>query len=88
MKSKKIKITFIVLDIVIILIVLYLCFGYLNFTRLKNNKEPICNGYVTEKSNAKTNLKVYNYGLYKLVRNETIDSNVSYSMKLWFLKDE
>ena len=87
MKKINSKKVFIVLDIIIVIFVLYICFGYLNFTKIKSNKEPFCSGKVVEikKDN---NIKVYKYGLYKIIRNETPKSNVSYSMKIWFAKDE
>lgn len=77
-----------VLDLIIIFIVIYFCIGYINFTKIRDNQDPLFNGVLIEKNNNKNNIKVYKYGIYKIIKNEKKNSNVSYSMKLWFSKDE
>lgn len=87
MKRKKIRNIFIILDIFIVLLTLYFGIGYLNFNRIKNNKNPIYTCKKIENSNSKNIITVYKYGIYKIVRNETVNSNVSYNMKFWFQGD-
>lgn len=83
MKKNIFKTIFITLDIIIILIVIYFFLGYLNFNMIKNNKSPLFHFSIYEKKMANNKVKVYNYGLYKIIRNEKIDYNVSYKMKIF-----
>lgn len=83
MEKVKTKKIFIVLDILIILIVIYFFLGYLNFNRIKNNKSPLFSFSITEKINNSNKIKIYHYGLYKIIKNEKINSNVSYKLRMF-----
>lgn len=91
-KRKIRNIVLIAIDIVVILLVIYFVFGYLNFFQISKEKNPVFElesptTYKLENSN--NIVKVYDYKVYKIVKvkTETPKKAVTYSMKLWFMKD-
>ena len=87
-KKKKINIIMIILDIIIILLVGYFVIGYLNFSKIKDGKEPI---FVVDTKtynyDSNTVITVYDNKIYKVVKQENKDKNIMYSLKLWFMDD-
>ena len=74
MKKRVLKIIFISLDVIIILVVIYFFLGFLNFNMIKNNKSPLFEFKAIEKKDNSKKITTYNYGLYKIVKNEKIGS--------------
>ena len=96
MKEQKMKkrrnIIWVIIDIFIVLVVIYFGFGYLNFFKISNEEEPLFKfeepvTYKPQDSDAI--VKVYNYKIYKIVetRTDVPKKTITYSMKLWFMKD-
>ena len=87
-KKKKINIFLIIFNIIAVLLIAYFAIGYVNFVKLKNNKEPIF--VVSTKTynyDANTTVTVYDNKIYKVVKQENKDKNIVYSLKLWFMSD-
>ena len=87
-KRKKINIIMIIVDILIILLVGYFVIGYLNFTKIKDGKDPVF--VVNTKTydyDSNTVITVYDNKIYKVVKQENKDKNIMYSLKLWFMDD-
>ena len=78
----------IIMDIFIILLVGYFVIGYLNFSRIKDEKDPI---FVVDTKtydyDSNTVITVYDNKIYKVVKQENKDKNIMYSLKLWFMDD-
>lgn len=87
-KKKKINIIMIIIDILIILLVGYFVIGYLNFTKIKDGKDPV---FVVDTKtydyDSNTVITVYDNKIYKVVKQENKDKNIIYSLKLWFMDD-
>ena len=81
--SKK-KIALIIVEILIILITLYFVFGYYNFKRISNNKEPLLMSCTDISTSEEKKVTVCNGVIYKIIRTETFNENVELSLKLWF----
>lgn len=87
-KRKKINIIMIIVDIFIILLVGYFVIGYLNFSKIKDGKDPV---FVVDTKtynyDSNTVITVYDNKIYKVVKQENKDKNIIYSLKLWFMDD-
>jgi flagellar basal body-associated protein FliL len=87
-KKKKINIIMIIVDILIILLVGYFIIGYLNFSKIKDGKDPV---FVVDTKtydyDSDTIVTVYDNKIYKVVKQENKDKNIIYSLKLWFMDD-
>ena len=87
-KRKKINIIMIIVDIFIILLVCYFVIGYLNFSKIKDGKDPV---FVVDTKtynyDSNTVITVYDNKIYKVVKQENKDKNIIYSLKLWFMDD-
>ena len=87
-KKKKINIIMIIIDILIILLVGYFVIGYLNFSKIKDGKDPV---FVVDTKtydyDSNTVITVYDNKIYKVVKQENKDKNIIYSLKLWFMDD-
>lgn len=87
-KRKKINIIMIIIDILIILLVGYFVIGYLNFSKIKDGKEPV---FVVDTKtynyDSNTVITVYDNKIYKVVKQENKDKNIIYSLRLWFMDD-
>jgi flagellar basal body-associated protein FliL len=87
-KKKKINIFLIIFNIIAILLIAYFAIGYINFIKLKTDKEPIF--VVSTKTynyDVNTTITVYDNIIYKVVKQENKDKNIMYSLKLWFMSD-
>ena len=88
MKEKKVRnIIWIIIDIIIVLVVAYFVLGYINFFNISKGKEPLFDGKLITYEKGIGNVTVHNYAIYKIVSYEVPDTNVTYSMKLWFMDD-
>ena len=87
-KRKKINIIMIIVDIFIILLVGYFVIGYLNFSKIKDGKDPV---FVVDTKtynyDSNTVITVYDNKIYQVVKQENKDKNIIYSLKLWFMDD-
>ena len=87
--SKKVKkIIMIILDVIIVLLAVYFVIGYINFSKISKNEEPMP---IYKESSYKTNdgeIKVYDGIIYKIVRYEIPGKNIKLSLKLWFMDNE
>ena len=86
-KGKRRNIIWIIIDTIIILVVIYFILGYVNFYKISKEKKPLFNGQVTTYEKGVGNITVNKYFIYKIVKYEVPDQNVTYSMKLWFMDD-
>lgn len=84
MKKSK-KILMIIFEIFFLLVVIWFIFGYINFGKIVDGKEPIFTvkekQYVVEDGT----VKVYDNIIYKIVVHTS--NKIKYSMKLWFMDD-
>lgn len=88
MKKKKLKkIIFIIVDIIVILLAIYFVFGYFNFIRISKNEEPYLILDERTYTENDVNVTVYHGGIYKIVRQEIPNKNITMRLKLWFMKD-
>lgn len=74
-----------ILEFLFVVIILWFVLGYINFGKITDGKEPL---YVVKEKEYKedgANIHVYDNIIYKIVKYEKID--VTYSLKLWFMKD-
>lgn len=87
-RKKKINVIMIVIDVIIILLVIYFVIGYVNFTKIKDGKDPVL--VIDTKTydyDSNTIITVYDNKIYKVVKQENKDKNIIYSLKLWFMDD-
>jgi len=88
MKNKKTKNKiWLVVDVIVILIVAYFILGYINFFKISKNEKPLFEGEKTSYVEGIGNVTVNDYTIYKIVKYEIPNQNVTYSMKLWFMDD-
>ena len=85
-KKKKGKL-FIILDIILAIVVIYFMLGFINFYMFSNDRKPLFTfrekNYVVK--DGKVDVK--DYFVYKIIRHEVTNNSLSYSIKLWFMKD-
>lgn len=79
------KVLIIVLDVIAVLLIAWFALGYFNFYKITSLKEPIY--VVREKDYDVSNghVHVYDNIIYKIV--EYKSSDITYSIKLWFMED-
>lgn len=89
MKTKKKKRNFMILmlDIVVVLIVAYFIVGYLNFFKISKDQKPLTLGKTVTYQKNGGEVTVNDYTVYKIIKFEIPNQNISYSMKLWFMDD-
>lgn len=85
MKTK--KIIMIILDVVVVFLALYFILGYINFNRIRDNKKPIAMLNEKPYNIGDNTIYVYNGIIYKIVKYEFPDKDISLDLKLWFEKD-
>lgn len=84
MKTK--KIIMIILDVVVILLALYFVLGYVNFKRIGNDKKPIAMLKEEVYNMDDDVIYVYDGIIYKIVKYEFSNKDISLDLKLWFEK--
>lgn len=82
---KKVIVT--ILEVIVVLLIFWFILGYINFGKITNNEKPLF--VVSEKSYEYEGgrVDVYNNIIYKIVVYKDINSEITYSLKLFFMKD-
>jgi len=77
----------VILEVIVVLLILWFILGYINFGKITNNEEPLL--VVNEKSYEYEggNVTVYDNIIYKIVVYKDVNSEIMYSLKLFFMKD-
>ena len=77
----------IILEVIVVLLIFWFIIGYINFGKITNNEEPLL--VVSEKSyeHEGGTVTVYNNIIYKIVVHKDANSEIMYSLKLFFMKD-
>ena len=81
------KIITIVLEIIVVLLIFWFILGYINFGKIVNNEEPL---FVVSEKNYEYEggtVNVYDNIIYKVVVYKDVNSEIMYSLKLFFMKD-
>ncbi|MDD5979891.1 MAG: hypothetical protein PUC23_02115 [bacterium] len=81
------KIVTVILEVIVVLLIFWFILGYINFGKITNGEQPVY--VVKEKSYEKDggNVKVYDNIIYKIVVYKDVNSEITYSLKLFFMKD-
>ena len=87
-KNAILKGLFILVDILALLLALYFVLGYVNFVKIKDNKEPyLIHDTKTYKTDDGDNVTVYDAIIYKIVEHEIPNKQKTFRVRLWFSKD-
>ena len=82
---KKVIVT--IFEVIVVLLIFWFILGYINFGKIANNEEPLY--VVNEKSYEYEGgtVDVYDNIIYKIVVYKDVNSEILYSLKLFFMKD-
>lgn len=77
----------VILEIIVLFLIFWFILGYINFGKITNGEEPI---YVVKETSYEKDggsVKVYDNIVYKIVVYKDTNSEIMYSLKLFFMKD-
>lgn len=81
------KIVTVILEVIVVLLIFWFILGYINFGKITDGKKPV---YVVKETSYEKdggNVKVYDNIIYKIVVYEDANREITYSLKLFFMKD-
>ena len=86
-RVKRNIILWIIADLFVLALVIYFMISYVNFFKISKEKNPLISGEKRNYSYNSGKVTVNDYKIYKIIKYEMPDKKVTYSMKLWFMKD-
>jgi len=82
------KAIMIILDVLVLALALYFVLGYVNFVKIGNKEEPyLISNTKSYKTTKGDNVTVYDAIIYKIVKHEVPNENMTIRIKLWFQED-
>ncbi len=81
------KIIVVILEVIVVLLIFWFILGYINFGKITNGKEPVLVVKETSYEKDGGSVKVYDNIIYKIVVYKDANSEITYSLKLFFMKD-
>ena len=81
------KIVTVILEVIVVLLIFWFILGYINFGKITDGEKPV---YVVKETSYEKdggNVKVYDNIIYKIVVYKDVNSEITYSLKLFFMKD-